>query len=294
MERRAFPLERLTSLRVGGPADRLESPESEAELREVLVRATEEGQEVRALGGGRNLLVDDRGVGGVVISLLRLTGLRVRGDLVVAGAGLSLPKLLGRTVARSLGGLECLAGVPGTVGGAVRMNAGGAHGAIGDRVEWVRALTRRGEPLRLDRAACGFAYRSSRLAGLFVTEVALRLTGGAEGLRGRIREIFEAKRRTQPLASATAGCMFKNPHLPRGEGAGLLLDRVGVKGLTRGGAEFSTRHANFLLNKGGATFADMTGLIQEAHRRVVDRFGVDLALEVEIWRRDEDPGPDLL
>ncbi|MHC4471122.1 MAG: UDP-N-acetylmuramate dehydrogenase [Planctomycetota bacterium] len=288
MEKRAYPLERLTSLRVGGPADRLVFPESEAELRDVLASASDEGLYVRALGGGKNLLVDDRGIGGVVISLRRLAGLRFRGDLAIAGAGLSLPRLLGRTVAMSLGGLECLAGIPGTVGGAVRMNAGGAHGAIGDRVAWVRALTRTGEPLHIDRRTCGFGYRKSGLCGLFITEVALRLEPRAARLRSRIREIFESKRATQPLSAASAGCLFKNPHLPGGESAGWLLDRVGVKGLARGGAVFSTRHANFLTNRGGATFKDMTTLIAEAHRRVLERYGVDLAMEVEIWRRDED------
>lgn len=289
MERRSYPLERLTSLRVGGPADRLAIPESESELRDALRSAAEERTQVRALGGGRNLLVSDEGVAGLVISLTRLKGTTVRGNLVIVAAGTSNGGLVGRAVAAGLGGLECLVGVPGTVGGSVRMNAGGAHGTIGERVVWVRGLTRWGEPFRFALASCGFRYRGSRLAGTFVTEVALRLPRAEPGYRSRLREVFERKRATQPLGAATAGCMFKNPP-GVGKSAGWLLDRAGAKGIECGGARVSRLHANFVENRGGATCADVLAVAWEARSRVLDRFGVDLQYEVEIWRREEEKG----
>lgn len=285
MEKRAYPLERLTSLRIGGPADLLVFPETEAELAAALARASNEGVAVRALGGGRNLLVDSRGVEGMVLSFSKLRGVRIGGNLVVAKAGTPLPELLGKTVAAGLAGLEGLTGVPGTVGGAVRMNAGSSFGTIGDRVRWVRGFTRGGAPIRFGREACGFRYRGSRLDGTFVTEVALDLAPAKGDLKGRVREIFLAKRRTQPLDAATAGCTFKNPDLPGGESAGWLLDRAGLRGRERGGARFSPKHANFLENRGGATSKDVRWLIDEARRRVLERFGILLELEVEVWNR---------
>ena len=181
-----------------------------------------------------------------------------------------------------------LAGVPGTVGGALRMNAGGAHGAIGESVLWVRGFDRRGRAFRFSREGCGFRYRGSRLGGLFVTRAALALTQDGSGIRERVDRIFAEKRASQPLTAATAGCTFKNPGLPGGESAGWLLDRAGVKGLARGGAVYSELHANFIVNRAAASCADVEDLIREGRRRVFDRFGVDLELEVEVWKREEE------
>ncbi len=275
----------MTSFRIGGPAERFAAPRSVAELRRLLARAAGEGIPVRAMGAGRNLLVDDRGVEGLVISLARLRRITRCGNLLVAEAGAGTTAFVNRAVREGLAGFECLVGVPGTMGGAVRMNAGGRHGALGDRVVWVSGLTRTGEPWRFGRGACGFRYRGSGLGGTFVTEVAVEMTPSGADLAARRRAIFAAKRATQPLFAATAGCMFRNPSLPGGESAGWLLDRAGAKGLRAGGAVVSPLHANFIVNRGGATFADVMSLIRTAHRMVRDRFGVDLALEVEIWAR---------
>ncbi len=285
MVRRAFPLDRLTALRVGGPADRLATPRTDAELLETLARASDEGLPVRVLGGGQNLLVDDAGVEGLVLSLRRLKGIEVRGDLIVARAGVTIARLVATSVRHSLKGLECLVGVPGTIGGAIRMNAGGVHGAIGDHVEWVRGVTVHGEPFRFSGAACGFQYRGSRLDGAIVSEAGIRLERVNEDLRMRTREIFAKKRASQPLGAATAGCMFRNPGLPGKESAGWLIDQTGMKGVRRGGARFSPLHANFVENRGDATFADIWSLLSEAVGRVTDRFGVDLRLEVQVWKR---------
>ncbi len=277
------PLSRHTSFKVGGPPDRWAVPASEEALRETLVRCAETGEAVRALGGGKNLLVDDRGVEGTVIGFAGLRAVRIDGDLVVAQAGVSLPALMTRCVGRGLAGLDGLAGVPGTVGGAVRMNAGGVHGTIGERVEWVRGFTLRGEPFSFAGPECGFRYRGSRFADLVIVEVGLRLSPSGEDLRARVKEIIAKKSATQPLWSATAGCTFKNP--PGGESAGRLLDRAGVKGLVLGGARYSTLHANFIENTGGGTFGDIMGLIAEGRRRVREQSGVELELEVEVWPR---------
>lgn len=291
MEERAYPLDRLTSLGVGGPAGRILWPETEAELAAALRRAADEGIPVRALGGGKNLLVGDAGVPGLVVALSGLRRVVERGAVIVAGAGVPTASLVSRSVRLGLSGLECLVGVPGTIGGAVRMNAGGRPGSIGDRVLWVRGVTRSGEPFRFGREGCGFAYRTSRLGGTFVTEVALELVPTDRDLRTETRAIFTAKKASQPLAAATAGCMFRNPVLPGGESAGLLLERVGMKGVDRGGARFSPVHANFVENRGDASSRDVMELLGEGRRRVLDRYGVDLALEVEVWSEKEDRAP---
>jgi UDP-N-acetylmuramate dehydrogenase len=259
------------------------APETEAELRAALAAAAERGVPVRALGGGTNLLVDDAGVRGLVVCLTRLKGIDVEGRRVVAKAGTSLGALLRTAVTHGLSGLECLAGVPGTVGGALAMNAGGVHGTIGERVAWVRGLTRRGTPYRFGQKGCGFRYRGSGLGGTFVTEAAFDLTPGGSDLAKRVKEILSRKQKTQPLDRATAGCMFRNPGLPGGESAGWLLDRVGLRGQARGGARFSPVHANFVENRGDATFRDIADLLREGSRRVREEYGVDLDLEVKVW-----------
>ncbi|MCU0725119.1 MAG: UDP-N-acetylmuramate dehydrogenase [Planctomycetes bacterium] len=277
------PLARYTSLKVGGPPDRWAAPASEEALRRTLREAADREEPVRALGGGRNLLVDDLGVAGTVVTTSRLRAVAIDGALVTAQAGSPLPGLVHRTAAAGLAGLEVLAGIPGTVGGAVRMNAGGHQGEIGDRVVLVRGFRRDGEPFALDREGCGFRYRGSDLEGSFVTEVTLRLEPSGADLGARVKELIAWKAAAQPLHAATAGCTFKNP--PGGRSAGLLLDLAGLKGFARGGARFSPRHANFIENSGGATFADVFSLIEEGQRRVWSESGVRLELEVEVWRR---------
>lgn len=287
MDPRAFPLESLTSFRIGGTAERIAFPDSGRAVRDELRRAADDGLAVRALGGGKNLLVDDRGVPGLVMSLTRLKDMDFQGETLVAGAGVPISALIQRTARRGLAGLEVLAGIPGTLGGAVRMNAGGAHGSIGDRVLTVSGFTGRGEPFRLPREECGFSYRKSFLGGAFITEVELRLTRSSADLSRRAREIFAAKNATQPLSAATAGCVFKNPDDAERRSAGYLLDHVGMKDVCHGAARVSPRHANFIENRGGAVFADVVALFDEGRRRVFDRFGIRLALEMEVWPREE-------
>jgi UDP-N-acetylmuramate dehydrogenase len=283
----AIPLSKLTSFRIGGAAERMAFPDSPAAVRDELCRAAEGGLRVRALGGGKNLLVDDRGVAGLVLALTGLRAMEFRGDVLLAGAGVPIATLIQRAARQRLGGLEVLSGIPGTLGGAVRMNAGGAFGSIGDRVLFVRGFTSGGEEFLRDHGACGFVYRGSLLGGTFVTEVALRLEPGAEDVGGRAREILSKKSATQPLSAATAGCVFKNPEDPLGRSAGYLLDRAGMKDVACGGARVSPRHANFIENRGGAAFDDVITLLAEGRRRVLDLFGIRLCLEMEVWPRED-------
>jgi UDP-N-acetylenolpyruvoylglucosamine reductase len=277
-----FPLRRLTTLRVGGPAAWLLRPDDAAAAAEVAARAAGEGIELRALGAGSNLLVDDDGVDAAVVCLRRLDGVRVDGDLVVLGAGVSNAVALRTTRSRGLGGLDFLVGYPGTMGGAARMNAGGVHGYLADRVEWVEGADREGRLVRRGPAECGFRYRGSALSDLLLTGVALRLPrADAEETALRYRAVYRAKRASQPLDLPSAGCAWKNP--PGAPPAGRLVDEAGCKGLRVGGAAVSTVHANFVVNLGGATCAEVLALMAEVRSRVLDRHGVALEPEVIHW-----------
>lgn len=279
---------------IGGLADRLARPASVEELRECLCI----DPHARVLGDGANLLVADEGVGELVIDTSRLAGVRidaVRG-LVWAEAGARLPKLINETVRLGLAGLECLGGIPASVGGAVVMNAGGAFGQIADAVMRVHGLDRRGQTITLERDRIDFAYRHSGLAGMVVTSVDLRLTPADPGpLRRRHLEIMAYKKNSQPLKDRSAGCIFRNPTLGRevaeigaaGErvSAGLLIDRAGCKGWVRGGARVSDAHANFVTATTDACAADVIALMESVAARVREQFGVELEPEVVVWKR---------
>jgi UDP-N-acetylmuramate dehydrogenase len=293
-----------TWFRIGGGADRLARPETVEQLR----RAVEIDPSLRVLGDGANLLVDDDGVGELVVVLDRGEFVRVEADpgtgRVVAGAGADLPKLIVETVRQGLGGLEVLGGIPATVGGAAIMNAGGAFGQFADCVRCVHGLDRAGREVTRERRETGFSYRSSGLQDLVLTRVEFALTpGDPAALRLRLKEVMEYKKRTQPLAANSAGCVFKNPALERDlEGidvrpgqpelrkgdrisAGFLIDRAGCKAMTVGGATVSDRHANFIVTQRGATAGHVIELIGKVRDRVRDRLGVALETEVVIWRR---------
>ena len=209
---RSLLLSRLTTLRVGGPAD-ICAPRTMHELSGMLHWCAETGTPWRALGRGSNLLVADDGVEGVVIHTRAMNSLRFGEDgEVVAGAGLRTSVLLGRTRERGLGGLECLVGYPATVGGVARMNAGGKWGVAGGRIEKVRVVGAGGVVRELTAAQCGFGYRTSSLDDCVVAEVVFRLPKvDVADYRRRIDEIHREKAALQPLAAHSAGCVFKNP-----------------------------------------------------------------------------------
>ena len=281
---------------VGGRAEVLARPESVAQLRACVER----DPELRVLGDGANLLVDDGGVGGLVVSL-RTEGFRgIEWDMasgrVMAGAGVNLPQLITDCVRRGLGGLEGLAGIPASVGGAVVMNAGGAFGEIARSVVYVHAVDRAGRERTIERSHIEFGYRQSHLNHLIITGVELALTPGEpEALRAELRRCMAYKKGSQPLKEHSAGCCFKNPELAAdldGIGAagqrvsaGLLLDRAGCKGIRQGGASVSEVHANFVVVGPGATAGDVIALMDRMAQRVLDAFGVTLQREVVVWGR---------
>ncbi len=282
-----FPLSRATTFRIGGPAAHAVAPRTPAEVAAAVVATRDAGIPLRAVGMGSNLLVADEGLGGLVLLMRSLAGVRFDGPLAFVGAGVSNASILRITRGRGLGGLQCLVGYPGTMGGAVRMNAGGTPGYIADRVEWVRGVDRNGAVVTRAGSECGFRYRGSDLGDLMVTEVCLRLAAGVDpeehGLE--CRAIYDRKRRTQPLHLPSAGCIWKNPSrvLAGGRSAGHLVEEAGCKGLRRGGAEVSPLHGNFIVNRGGATCADVLGLAEEVRHRVADATGVALEREVVVW-----------
>jgi UDP-N-acetylmuramate dehydrogenase len=276
-----------TWIGVGGRADALLAPATEAELRDAIDAWAD--RPIRVLGDGANLLVDDDGVDGLVIATERLTEAQWLEDgLLRAQAGANLPRLIVESVRRGLAGLEGLAGVPASLGGAIRMNAGGAFGEIGACVESVRVAKPGDEVRTLTRDEIPFAYRRSGIEGVILS-ADLRLTPAEHGpLRERLKEVMAKKKASQPLAADSAGCAFKNPTIDGARAAaGRLIDEAGCKGLRIGGAEVSAEHANFIFTHPGATARDVLALMAAVAERVRERFGVELEREVVVWRRGE-------
>lgn len=285
---------------VGGRADRLARPRSVEQLR----RCLEVDPNARILGDGANLLVDDGGVLELVVTLSEpeLCGwdFDVPGEpgIVRAMAGANLPRLILEACRRGRSGLEGLGGIPATVGGAARMNAGGTFGEFGNAVRAVHAIDRAGRELAFTREQAGFGYRRSNLGDVVIVSVDLDLgEDDPKKLRDRLKEVMEYKKRSQPMAERSAGCVFKNPTLAadlpaigaagQRVSAGMLIDRAGCKGLGIGGASVSTRHANFVVTSDDASAHDVIELIDEVKRRVLDTYGVELEPEVVIWRREQ-------
>jgi UDP-N-acetylmuramate dehydrogenase len=274
----------LTWYGVGGPAEVLARPLTPEEAAELVRRACAEGAPVRVLGAGSNLLVADRGVRGLVLVLSSppFTHLaRVADDVVHAGAGCRLRRLVESAADWGLGGLEGLAGVPGTVGGALVSNAGTSEGEIGPAVSKVWALEPDGGRAELSATDCRFGYRSSALRGTAIlgAELALRRAGPAE-IFARMDSLAARRKASQPEGRRTAGCVFRNP---AGVPAGRLLDELGLKGFAAGGARVSEVHANFIETAEGATAADVVAVIRECRRRAMDARGVALELEIATW-----------
>lgn len=274
-------LESHTTMRIGGRAEHFLMPRDAAEAADLLALLSRRGVPVFVLGGGSNLLVRDEGFDGAVVNLSALRSVRVEGGRIRAGAGAPLAHVAKRAVWSDLSGLEGVVGIPGTIGGAVYMNAGGRYGSVGDVVESVLVADRAGHTLRLDRSRIEFGYRHTSLEGLIVLEVTVRLRRAPEGrVCQRVAAILKRKQRSQPWRERTAGCVFRNPGPERP--AALLIDRAGLKGRSVGGAEVSSKHANFIVNARGAHAADVLALIAEVRREVLLQSGSALALEVHV------------
>jgi UDP-N-acetylmuramate dehydrogenase len=259
-------------------------PREEGELAAVLRRCKEHGIAWRVLGRGANVLVRDAGFDGAVI---HLTGpawetIRFKPPLVRAAGGVDFPRLVRDTLERGLVGLENLAGIPGTVGGAVRMNAGGRHGYIAQFVREARLVGAEGQIQTRSAEQLHFGYRTSGLNGCIVTAATLELANGDRvAALDRFRQLWNEKYASQPpLSARSAGCIFKNPP---GHTAGRLIDQAGLKGRRCGEAEISPRHANFIVAHPGATAQNVLDLIALSRERVHSATGIELELEVEIW-----------
>lgn len=276
---RDAPLAPRTAIRVGGPADLLVRPADPDALAELLRAVRALDVPLAVLGGGANTLVADAGVRGVVLRLPQdLAHERADGETLVLGAGAPTSRLWIRAHAQGLVGMEFVAGIPGTLGGAVAMNAGTRIGEMKDVVSRVELATADGAGF-VEARDLGFAYRTCRLPpGAVATRVELRLRRGDVAESERVmQEDRERRRRTQPLDRPTFGSTFRNPP---GDFAGRLIEAVGLKGHRVGNATWSDVHANFVVNLGGATARDVLALVHLARARVRDRFGVVLETEV--------------
>jgi UDP-N-acetylenolpyruvoylglucosamine reductase len=289
-----YPLARLTTVRTGGPADFFAAAGSEERLLELLRWADAEGVRVGVVGSGSNLLVADDGFRGLALKLEGELATIERRDLrLLCGGGVRLPSASAKAAGWGLSGLEFGVNIPGTVGGAVKMNANAYGGELGRTLEWVDVCSARGRDRRApDRL--GFAYRRSNLRpGEVVSGACFRLAAGDSAeIKASLAEMRGMRREAQPSGIKTFGSTFTNPDDPRAERrtAGQLLEAAGCRGLQRGGARFSPKHANFIENTGSATTADVLELMAEGRRRVHEAFGVRLEPEVQVLGEIERPG----
>ena len=272
-----------TSFRIGGPAEFYAEPEDEQELVKLLRSARRQGISVSVMGGGTNILVPDHGVRGLVV---RTTGLAgeprfLNGMRVVCRGGCRLSEVVRMGILRGLRNVEALAGIPGTVGGAVMGNAGTRLGAIGDFVRTLRFVDLEGAFHEVGAEGLEFAYRKGPDIEGVITEVTLQFEkGDPDVVRSRVVDFLGAREKTQPLWVLSAGCIFKNPGV---SGAGQLIEAVGLKGKKAGRAMVSEKHANYVINVGGATAKDVLRLIERMRKEVLDKKGVRLELELKVW-----------
>ncbi len=286
------PLAAYTTFRVGGPADALALPGTEDELAALLERCRSEALPVTVLGGGANTLARDGGVRGVVVAFPgAFRGIEVieeseDGALVEARAGERIPALVRFAAERGWAGVECLAGVPGTVGGALAMNAGTADSYVQDAVESVRWMPLGGgAPEWLPAEGLRFSYRRAELPapGVALSVRFLLRAADAGELKEQLRRSAVRRRERQPWGMPCAGSIFKNPP---GARAGALIEAAGLKGMRVGGAQVSEVHGNFMVNAGGATAADVLNLIDKVKKAILEQRGVELALELNVIGED--------
>jgi len=280
------PLEKYTTLRVGGPADYFAEPASQEDLLALLTAARDAGLPVLLMGNGSNLLVRDGGFRGIVIRLGKaFSEIREKDGLLLAQAGALLSGLSRAALEAGLTGLEFAQGIPGTVGGGVYMNAGAYGGEMKQAVAWVRVLAN-GEIRTVSGDEMAFGYRHSRAMeeGWLVLEAAFRLNpGDPAAIEGAMRDFAARRKEKQPLEYPSAGSFFKRP---AGHFAGALVEQAGLKGFSVGGAQVSEKHAGFLVNRGGASAKDFLLLMETVQKRVQAQSGVWLEPEVRIVGED--------
>jgi UDP-N-acetylmuramate dehydrogenase len=274
------PLGPYTWMKVGGPADCYIEPVDRKDLVDLVAVLTAQRVPYLLLGRGSNMLVSDDGYRGVVINLESgLTALRRENGDIIAEAGVRLTKFVDFCVQHGLAGVEMLAGIPGSVGGAIVMNAGAHGGEVADHCVAVEVLEG-GAPSWIPKASCGFRYRHSDFEGRVVLGGRWRLPSGeVEALVRRRKELIQKRNATQPLELPNLGSMFKNPP---GTYAAKLIEEAGLKGKKMGGIQVSEKHANFMVNLGGGTAADVVRLIDLVKRTVYQHSGIPLELEVKL------------
>ncbi|MFH1717658.1 MAG: UDP-N-acetylmuramate dehydrogenase [Planctomycetota bacterium] len=278
-----YPLAKRTWYGLGGPADYFIRPKTTRQLKEVVKRCNENGIRIYIMGFGSNLLISDEGLRGAVIKLEseQFEKIQFDGQDVTACAGAELSKLVLTCVEKGLSGLEALTGIPGSVGGAVRMNAGGNFGDFGSSVETVTLMDSSGNVFKKSKPELVFDYRRTNITAKFILEARLKLnTADPEQIMRTVKEIWIYKKNNQPLNTKNSGCIFKNP---RGVSAGALIDRAGLKGLKIGGAMVSDKHANFIIAEKECKSRDVMRLAEAVKQRVKEQFDVELELEIEIW-----------
>lgn len=277
----AEPMKKHTSFRIGGPADLMALPQTQEELKALLQKAAEHKVHVTLIGNGSNLLVRDKGIRGLVIKLGNmLSEITACGDTITFGSGVSLAMASRKAAELSLSGLEFAVGIPGSIGGAVYMNAGAYDGDMSKAVTSVRVMDMAGKVSELCAEQLDFAYRHTALqgSGLIVVAVTVKLTpGDKEAINAKMADFSNRRLTKQPLELPSAGSMFKRPP---GYFAGTLIDQTGLKGYTVGGAQVSTKHAGFVVNIGNATASDVLQLISDVQDKVFAAHGVHLEPEV--------------
>ncbi|MDD7412651.1 MAG: UDP-N-acetylmuramate dehydrogenase [bacterium] len=276
------PLARHTTFRVGGPADVLFLPESAQELQQAMELAREAGEDCLVIGNGSNLLVRDGGVRGLVIKLAGpMSGVSVEGTAIRAQAGASLSQVSRAALQASLTGLEFASGIPGSLGGALAMNAGAYGGELSQVVREAMVLMD-GRVQTLSREELAMGYRTTRVlreGGIVLSAVLDLKEGDAPQIAATMDDLNRRRREKQPLSFPSAGSTFKRPE---GYFAGALIEQAGLKGYAIGGAQVSEKHAGFLINRGGATASDLLRLIEYVQERVYAQSGVRLETEVRI------------
>lgn len=276
------PMSRHTTFRIGGPARYYVRPKTREQLARTAMLCRRENVSWYVVGHGSNLLAGDEGYDGVILSTEGLTRCQVEGEEMRAEAGLLLSRAAKEAARMSLGGFEFAAGIPGTVGGAVVMNAGAYGSELKDVLTWVRVLDTEGKILTLEAGELELGYRTSRIPseGYVVLEAGFKLAAGdREAILGRMEELAAKRREKQPLDYPSAGSTFKRP---AGHFAGKLIEDAGLRGFRVGGAQVSEKHCGFVVNRKDATAADVMELCREVKRRVREQSGVELELEVKL------------
>jgi len=277
------PLAPHTWLKLGGPTEFFAEPTRLDDLAAIVRRCRDEGCPVRILGGGSNILVRDEGLSGVVVQLgaPAFGQIEAKGQTVIAGGGAKLAHVISLSVREGLAGLETLVGIPGVIGAALHNNSGSHGGDIGQFVRRATVMTRGGEVETRTRDQMSFGYRESSLDDLVILSAEFELEpDDSAALTKRLQKQWIAKKALQPMAHQNAGCIFRNPG---GTSAGMLIDQAGLKGVRIGGVEVCDRHANFFIADADAKAADVLRLIDLVKTTVLERTGIELKTQIEIW-----------